>query len=230
MRFPFANLRYKLLALVLALFLWVVAQGSSPIELGFDVPVVLNGIPEELVVTDESVDAIHLRVKGTRAVLRNLSPTKLEYPLDVSGAKVGVSEYVVDASHLDLPRGAEPVSRSPMEIQVSFEKRATQAVRVRPNIQGEPAEGFVVTGVGIEPARIQITGARSEVLRLSEVMTEPIDVTGAEEALDRDVRVALAGDHVWMKGTKPVRVHVEIEQNPEARGGAPEPREEKSKR
>jgi YbbR domain-containing protein len=230
MRFLFANLRYKLLALVLALFLWVVAQGSSSIELGFDVPVVLNGIPEELVVTGESVDAIHLRVKGTRAALRNLSPASLEYLLDVSGAKVGVSEYAVDASRLDLPRGAEPVSRSPMEIEVSFEKRATRAVRVRPDIEGEPAEGFVVTGVGIEPARIHITGARSEVLRLSEVVTETIDVTDASEPLERDVRVALGGDRVWVKDTKPVRVHVEIEQNPETRERAPEPREGKSKR
>lgn len=212
MRGLFSNLRYKLLALGLAIFLWVVAHGSSPIERGFDVPVVLRAIPENLVVTDQSTNEINVRVRGSRAALRTLSPENLEYVIDVSGAKAGVSEYEVDVSRLDLPRGAEPVSRSPSGIELVFEPRGTRTVRVRPDVTGEPAEGFRVGEVVVQPSRVEITGARSQVLRLSEVVTETVDVSGAKAPIEREVRISLGeGRHVWVKDQKPVRVHVQVE-------------------
>ena len=74
-----------LLALVIAAFLWGVAHSSSSIEIGFDIPVVLQGVSDDLVSTGLSTHAINIRVLGTRAALRNVQPLKLEYAIDVSG-------------------------------------------------------------------------------------------------------------------------------------------------
>jgi hypothetical protein len=76
-----------LLALAIAFFLWGVANGSSSIELGFDVPIELHNIPETLVVTDLNVDSLNVRAVGSRAALRNISSNKLKYLIDVSGGK-----------------------------------------------------------------------------------------------------------------------------------------------
>jgi YbbR domain-containing protein len=142
----------------------------------------------------------------------------MEYRLDVSGAKQGMADYEVDVSQFDLPRGAKVVSRSPSSVMVKFERRGGKVVRVRPDLEGEPEAGFQVTGVTVEPDRVRITGARSEVMRLNEVITETINLAGAKQTVEREVRLPLGPRNVWMEEPSPVRVRVAIAPVP-----APEP-------
>jgi YbbR domain-containing protein len=227
MRF-FQDLRYKLLALGIALLLWVVASGTSSVERGFDVPIAFGGVPEDLVIVDRSTSEVNLRVSGSRAALRGVSPGAMEYRLDVSGAKQGMADYEVDVSQFDLPRGAKIVSRSPSSVMVKFERRGAKVVRVRPDLEGEPEAGFQVAGVTVQPERVRITGARSEVMRLNEVITETINLAGAKQTVEREVRLPLGPRNVWMEEPGPVRVRIEITAVPEAPapelGAQPEPK------
>jgi hypothetical protein len=124
----FGNLGYKLLAVVIAVFLWVVARGSSSVERGFDIPVVLQGVPDDLVVVDQGADVVNVRLLGTRSALRNFDPERLEYPLEISEAKPGQADFEVDLSRFDLPRGARVVSRSPSRIELALERRIARLV------------------------------------------------------------------------------------------------------
>ncbi len=210
----FGNLGYKVLAIVIALFLWLVARGSSSVERGFDIPVVLQGVPDELVVVDQGADVVNVRLLGTRSALRNFNPERLEYPLEISEAKAGQADFEVDLSRFDLPRGARVVSRSPSRIELSLERRIGKTVKVKPDLEGQPAEGFRVAEISIDPPRVRITGARSEVLRLSEVATETIDVAGASGPVEREVRISAGPGHVWADSPKTVTVKVMVEAVP----------------
>jgi YbbR domain-containing protein len=215
------NLRYAVLAIVISLILWSIAHGSSSVERGFDIPVVFHDLPDTLVITDQSDREINIRVLGSRVALRNLSPSKMEYVVDVSGAKVGRTVHEVDVSRLDQPRGVRIVSRSPAQIDARFEARGRKTVRIRVDLEGEPAEGFVLTSVEVDPPRVRLTGARSRVMRLSEVVTETIDVSGLEAPLERQVKLSLGSDHVWMEDDEPVSVRIGIEAvEPPADGAA----------
>jgi hypothetical protein len=90
------NLRYAVLAIVISLILWSIAHGSSSVERGYDVPLVFKDLPDTLVITDQSDEEINVRVLGSRVALRNVSPSKMEYVLDVSGAKAGRTLHEVD--------------------------------------------------------------------------------------------------------------------------------------
>jgi hypothetical protein len=209
-RWLYANLGYKMIAVAVAFLLWGVAHTSSSVQRGFDVPMVLRGIPDDLVIVDQSADEVNVRIQGTRAALRNISPADLEYPIEVSGAKPGVLTVEVDPTPIDLPRGAEIVSRSPSRVDLTLARRGSKAVRVRPDVTGEPAAGLQVGEIEVTPPRVRITGAQPEVLRLNEVLTETIDVTGATEDVVKDVAIALGGSHVWLEEVEPVQVHVRI--------------------
>lgn len=204
-----------LLALAIALLLWTMAHGTTNIERAFDIPIELYGLKDTQVVTEQSVDAINVRVMGSRAALRNLEPSKLRYPVDVAGSKPGVAEYEVDVSQLELPRGARIVSRSPSHIQVRFEPRGRKAVGVRVDLEGEPPEGYVLRDVEVEPSRVWLSGARSQVMRLSEVVTEPIDLRELRAPQEREVRVFPGGGNVWLERTEPVTVRIEVGPDPE---------------
>lgn len=210
----FGNLGYQLLAVVIALFLWVVARGSSSVERGFDIPVVLQGVPDDLVVVGQGADVVNVRVIGTRAALRNFDPQRLEYPLDLSTSKPGQAAFEVDLTRFDLPRGARVVSRSPSRIDLSFDRRVAKDLRVKPDLEGSPAKGYRIASVKAEPPRVRVMGARSEMLRLAEVATETIDVSGATAPIEKEVRVSAGPGHVWADAPGIVKVRVVVEAEP----------------
>lgn len=203
------NLRYALLAIVISMVLWAISHGGSSVERGYDVPITFEALPEDVVITDQSDADINIRVLGSRAALRNLSPRDMEYVLNVSGAKPGHTVHEVDVTRIDVPRGTRIVSRSPSQIEVSFERRGRKKVRVKPDVVGEPAEGFKLERVEVDPPQVWLTGARSRVLRVGEALTETIDVSGLDASAERQVKLSLA-DRVWMEDAKPVIVRIEI--------------------
>lgn len=215
-----STIGYKGLALVIALFLWSVANGSSSIERAFDLPIVLRGVPPELVVTDQSADVVNVRVLGTRAVLRNLELDRLEYSIDVATRRPGTAVYEVDPSTLELPRGLRIVSRSPARIELGFEPRGRKTVRVRAELEGEPAPGFELGAIEVDPPRVKVSGARSEVLRLTEVTTDAVDVNGLDAPVVREVRLLLGGNHVWLDDDETGTASVKIGVVPKAAGAA----------
>ena len=217
-----------LLSFAIASVLWVMAHGTSSIERGVDIPVVFSEIPDDLVITDQTADVVNIRVLGSRAALRNVGPSEQEYRIDVSGAQPGLLVHEVEAALIEVPGGVQITSRSPAIIEVQFERRGRKAVRVRADLEGEPAEGFEITAVEVDPPRVWLTGARSDVLRLSEVVTETIDVSGFAAPVEREVKLSLGSDHVWMEENEPVTVRLQLEavageaaeaENPKARRG-----------
>jgi YbbR domain-containing protein len=209
------NLRYGFMAVVIAMVLWGIAHGEKEKERNVDIPVAFHGLPENIVITEQSTAEINIRVQGSRASLRNVSPTTMEYPVNVEGARPGPAIYDIEASHIDPPRGVKVVSRSPARIELKFEPRGRKNVRIRPDIEGEPAEGFLLGDVVAAPDRVWLAGARSDVLRLNEVVTETVDITGLSKPLEKEVRLALGGGHVWMEEDQSVTVRVQVDPIPE---------------
>lgn len=212
----FENVRpgVLILALAISVFIWGVAQGTSSVQTSFDVPVELVGVDESLVVTEQSADAINLRLKGSRAALRNLEPDEVIYRIDARGAKPGVAVYEINVDTISHPTGSQFEGHSPSKIQIRFEKRGRKAVGVHAEVTGTPAPGFHLAEVKIEPERVWIEGARSQVMRLSEVPTEPIDIAGLAANEKREVRLVLGGGTVWAEKNQPVQIEIRIEPDP----------------
>jgi YbbR domain-containing protein len=103
------------------------------------------------------------------------------------------------------------VSRSPASIEVTLERRGRKAVVVRPDLEGAPPPDTRSREVEVDPPRVWLTGARGDVLRLAEVMTETIDVTGATQSFEREARLSLGANHVWRETEGPVKVRILVE-------------------
>ena len=212
----FENLRpgVFVLALAISIFIWFVAQGTSSVIQSFDVEVELVAVAEGLVVTDQSSDEVNVRLRGSRAALRNLDTDQLKYRIEAGGGKPGVAVYDVDVDTIDHPTGTQFVGYSPSRLQVRFEKRGRKAVGVRAEIEGTPAPGFHLAGVDIEPQKVWLEGARSQVMRLNEVVTESIDIAGLAANAQKEVRLVLGAGTVWAEDNAPVQVTVRIEADP----------------
>ena len=117
------NLRYAFLAIVISMMLWGIAHGGSKTQREYDLPVVFDGLPENLVITDQSTNKINVRVRGSRAAFRNAKFGDMEYVEDVAGGKPGRARYEVNDQRLDKPRGLQIVGLSPSEISIRLERR-----------------------------------------------------------------------------------------------------------
>ena len=210
---------YLFVAVAIAALLWAVVRGQNPIERPVDLRVEFLNVPESLVIVGQSTDVVNVRVRGSPAALRNIDASAV-YAVDVAGAQSGPGRYEIDDSHIAaiLPRGAQIVSRSPSRLDVTFVSRGTKVMQVRPDLAGEPSEGFRVASVVVDPPRVRVTGARREVLRLNEAVTEAIDITGLRESAEREVRLNLGRQNVWVEDPETVRVRVEIQAVEEERG------------
>lgn len=205
---------YLLLSALIAAVLWGVARSQATVTWPIDVPVVFENVPENLVVTKPSANVVNIRLQGSRTARRN-TPEKLAYPIDVSTARPGPAVFEVDTSILnrDLPR-SDIVARSPSSIEVRFERRGRKSVRIRADIEGQPPADYELLGVQVEPPRVWLAGARGDVLRLSEVVTEAIDISELTETTEREVRLSLGSGTVWMEERQPVKVKIEVAAKP----------------
>jgi YbbR domain-containing protein len=214
------DVRLAVLALFMAVMLWGFSQSTATQERGFDIPVVAARIPDDLILIARSSDAVDIRVRGSRIALRNVPPD-LEYEVDLSEANAGVVAKEVDLTQFDVGRGAQIVSRSPTQLEFTLEPRIARRMAVKPDIVGRPAEGFVLGEAVATPRRVSVSGAESEVLRLGEVLTETIDVSGAAESFERTVSAAALGQHAWLEPKQELRVRVEILPAPPAEPAPP---------
>jgi hypothetical protein len=209
----FDNLLYKIVALLIACVLWAAAQGVTDVEQSFDIPVQVEKVPESLVVIEESAHEINLRVMGSRAALRQVAKNVQHYAVSFEGAKPGESRLAVNKEQITLPRGARIVASSPSTLVFALESVSSKIVPVRADLVGELPTGLLLRRVTIEPKDIAITGARSAVRNVSEVVTDRVDLSTIRETTTLESPVSLGFPHVWRKdqsGT-PIRVKIEIE-------------------
>ena len=207
------DVRLAFVALLAAVLLWGFTQSTATQERGFDIPVVPTRLPDDLILTARSSDAVDIRVRGSRGALRRV-PADLDYEVDLADAKPGTISREVDLTALDVGRGAQIVSRSPTQLEFTLERKISRRVNVKPAIAGTPAEGFVLGEAQVTPRRLLVTGAESELLRLGELLTETIDVTGASEPIERPVKIVALGPHAWLEPAQEVRVRVDIQPVP----------------
>jgi YbbR domain-containing protein len=209
----FDNLLYKVVSLLIACVLWAAAQGVTDVEQSLDVPIAVEKVPESLVVVEESAHEINVRLVGSRAALRQAAKTLQHYTVSLEGAKPGEARLSVNREELPVPRGARIAARSPSTLVYTLETVVSKTVPVRADLAGELPPGYRLVRVSIDPKEIAITGAKSSVRNIREVVTDRIELSRLRETAVLESSVALGYPHVWRKDPDggPIRVKVEIE-------------------
>jgi YbbR domain-containing protein len=209
--FLFRNLSLKILSFFFAVSLWLFVNLKATAENTLQVPLRWESLPNFLEITNEVNDSIRVRVAGPRRILSNLEPKKLTVTLDLSDAKVGLSNYQINEKMIPMPPGLTATVLPPDTIQFKFDLIVTKGVEVRPRLTGSPKEGHVVESVEVTPSRVEIVGAQSEVQGMSQVETEPIDLTNRQEGFETQVKISLKRAHAWPStGQEQVGVRVAI--------------------
>jgi YbbR domain-containing protein len=205
----FRNVGSKLLAVLLAVFLWFLAAGQQRIETGYIVPVEFTNMPESVAIEGSPLEFIHVRVSGSRVQMERLTQEKIRTLLDLRAIKPGDNLIPVGERNITLPPDTRLVSVSPPYIMVKAAARRLVPIRV--HLQGRPAEGYRLARTMVDPPSVAIIGAAVKVSQIKEIHMFPINVKGAAESLRAKADLISPDPEVRILELKPTEVRIDIE-------------------
>jgi YbbR domain-containing protein len=186
-----SNLGLKALALIIAVGLWV--AGHRDTERAVEVPLEFRNIPADLMVIDNRVDYVVLRLMGPRTLVSTLDADNVKLSLDLDGAKSGILSYPLAADEFNIPRGVTVARITPPVIHLRLEPVNKRTLPVSVRLSGKPMAGYRVAHTAALPANVSVQGPAEEVRRLAVIETVAVDVEESRSGIKRKVRLSNDG-------------------------------------
>ncbi|MCK4306107.1 MAG: YbbR-like domain-containing protein [Candidatus Eisenbacteria sp.] len=192
-RYVFQNAGIKLVALALALTLYVHVFFSQQREIVMEVPLITQGVPDSLIALDDIPSTAKVRFRGLGLDLLRLRAPSHASRLLLKMEGVGTGRYlrplvtkdVIVPSEADI-QVVEVVS--PRVISVEFDRLLNRRLGIVPSVTGRPAPGFIRFGrVSLEPDSVDVRGPRQRLRSFEFLRTEPLDISGCDESVVRQV-------------------------------------------
>ena len=211
----FRDLWLKVFATALAVLLWLTVAGDPIAERGLRVPLEFENVPDSVEILGNPPETVEVRLRGSSAVLRRLETGDVAAIIDLGSERPGNRLFDMTADQVRAPLGVEVTQVIPSTVSLTLEEEGSpRMVPVVPDLEGEPAPGFVVGRVVVDPATVAVVGPQSKLRQLTEAMTEPLDVTNAAVPIEATLTVGVADPNLRLETPRAVRVTVEIVRAP----------------
>ncbi len=177
-----------MLALCFAVLVWIYVNGETTTQATFTIPVRVQCTAEGVLVAGHFPAELELALSGPKEKLSGLSPAVLARAIVLADGQrllgPGEAENQLLLPALDavqLPTGIVAAGRLP-PISIRLVRSAVKTLRLDPQLVGEPAPGYVVERVTLEPNEVRVKGPATLLARLTGIPTSPIDVAGRSAA------------------------------------------------
>ncbi|MDI6845418.1 MAG: CdaR family protein [Candidatus Saccharicenans sp.] len=173
------NWQLKLLALFLALVLWIILipEEKTFAEKNLTINLELVNIPPEVEVLEQPDTTLNLKIRARKRLINELKPENFTARLDMSRASIYQQEYLIDSTMIKAPAGVEIVSFSPVYVHVKLDRTKKLEMEVVPTIIGRVPEGYRLVKTEVNPAWVMVAGPESKIRPKDRVITSPIDVS-----------------------------------------------------
>ncbi|MFY9188125.1 MAG: CdaR family protein [bacterium] len=189
-----------------AVKLEAIIQKQLPVEL------VTRGNPAPSYAAGEPVlSPVQVLVEGPRSRVNTASRAVVR--LDTEGAKdniqVSVPVQILDSKGAPAAEGLR-IKPEVIEVALPVARLPAKIVSVNAQVTGEPAAGYQVAQVLVDPATVIVSGPPAMLAEVTSVSTLPFSISEATSTQTGDVRIALPRD--VRAEVEKVRVTVVIEQ------------------
>jgi YbbR domain-containing protein len=203
----------KLLALAITGVLWLAVTGQNkPVTVRVS-GVQLNFLrPEGLEISNEPPASVDVILTGSKDKIDSIGPRDLVATVDLSDQKAGerIVRLSLDRVKMDLGDDVKIKGFHPATIPIRFEPIVDTQLDVEVKLEGKLAEGYEVTSVSTNPARIRLRGPLDRINALRKAQTETVWLDGKKESFNLS-RVAINIPDPKIDILDPaVDIHVEI--------------------
>jgi YbbR domain-containing protein len=204
------NFGLKLIAVFLAIVLWIYVTSRGQSEISIDVPIEFKSVPTGFEIVNSNVKTVSLSIKGQERTVKHVKPADIRVSLDLGKAKKGEGTYYINREDIRVPHAITVTNINPSTVKVVVGETVTKTVGIVPIIIGQPEKGYAIKSITVTPSTIVIEGIKSEIRKVKKLRTEQIDVTGADATFTLDVKLDLAGKNIRPQ-TSGVAVNVSIQ-------------------
>ena len=183
------DVSYKVLAVVLAVFVWFLARKSGePIQMSFYAPVVFKNVSSEFQVTSNPPQVNIVAHTNSR---ESFNPQEIQAVLNLEAAKEGTLSYVLTENHILSPVKVQITRIYPSQITVSIEELIEKNYPIKPRYQGRPKTGYLLGAIKIVPDTLTMRGPRSILEKLDHISAHEIELEGLKESVTMRVDLDL---------------------------------------
>ncbi len=188
----FDNLGLKLVALLLAVVVYLHVYTERPFTALISFTLQLDGLADSLSLSGPVPPAVQAELRGTGKQLIRLRLTEPRLKISLDGVAPGRFERTVSVE--DLPLLASDrleVERmvGPRMIDLQIERKVRRRIPAAARVEGSPAAGFVWQDRPIvEPSTVMVQGPERTVARLDSIRLDPVRIEGRRDTVRFQVR------------------------------------------
>lgn len=188
------DVSYKVLAVVLAIFVWFLARKSGePIQMSFYAPVVFKNVSTAFQVTSDPPQVNIVAHTNSR---ESFNPQEIQAVLDLENAQEGALSYVLTENHILSPVKVQITRIHPSQINVRIEELIEKSYPIKPRYQGTPKKGYLLGGIKIVPDTLTMRGPRSVLEKMDHISAHEVELEGLDESATMRVDLDLPGGNL----------------------------------
>ncbi len=186
--FSIGNLSLMIMALILALMVWIAASiQENPFVEAFlpaDIPVEVINRGEGLVIVGGMEEGVTAKVRAPESVWEDLRVSSFRAYVDLEGLDVGLHEVPVKVE----PAGSlvRILETSPGVLTLRLDRRMEKIVPATVSIYGDPALGYEMGRPVVDPSHVTVNGPASLVDQVVEATAE-LYLRGEKDTFERAV-------------------------------------------
>jgi YbbR domain-containing protein len=210
------NWELKVASILIACAVWVAVAATEQSQVAVTAAVEYVGLGRDTMLVDSRRDRVEVEVQAVRSAAARLHGDDVRVRVDLGGVPPGTSRVVLGLEQVETPPGVHATRITPTQLQVTLARAVTARLPVDARVQGQPAPGYRVARVTVDPETVLVRGAQSTIETRPPIATEAIDVSGSQSDVITDVGLVLS-DSMALVRDRAVRVTVEIRKRGSAR-------------
>lgn len=211
------NWPIKLICLIVAIFLYIFHQTSLVERKNFVVPlqVIENG---QVMNVDSVPTSVTLSVRALSDDVSDIHINDFTALLDLSSiSESGEYEIPIKVSISDNLKKFESLEiriRPSSTVKVKVEEKIVKFIPLEASVSGEPASGYFVESLILEPSSVSVVGPASIVEKIEKLYTDKVLVSNAKTNFSTEVNYFPLNKKILVSDTGPYKATVVISPMP----------------
>ncbi len=170
----------KLLSVAIAIGAWLVVHGrdSEISTRSYEVPVVLQGVPADLLVAPPRPDRVRVTLSGPERAFQQVDPEALTAVIDAARLNAGLTQRTITGEALKTPPSITVERVDPSVTTLSAKATRLVDLPVRVTTSGRVPVGHAVTGITAEPEQVRVRIAVEDLGKVASLKTVPLSLAG----------------------------------------------------
>lgn len=208
LQFFIHNFWFKLASIFLAVIVWGIIQGELVQEENLEVKVNIQ-VPPGMTIRGDVVRNKAAILRGPKVWMID-APQELEADIIIPKGKKGRFRVRLDKSKIRGLSDRLQLTIHDPYLEIFVDRDINRTVRIKEILQGTPAEGYIIEKVTLDPQIVTLKGVREDLLKIRQVVTEPIDISGLKESKTLEVKLIPARFGVKGLSAETVRVFLKV--------------------